>query len=153
MWTVEFEGKVYFIGGELYAVITMLDATYDSTPEIPSYSEYLWGMFDPESNEVNDVPFNNTLVKATIEVRATEGDLEERTLLRETIDIPYLWAGGSMDSDGLIYSFSYLLGPYVAYYEYSPVKVSASINLDLGASISESSVSMIPNITLEGEVI
>ena len=53
VWTVEFEGKVYFIGGELYAVITMLDAKYDCTPEIPSYSEYLWGMFEPESNQEN----------------------------------------------------------------------------------------------------
>ena len=80
------------------------------------------------------MPFNNTLVKAMIEVRATEGDLEERTLLREEIDIPYLWAGGRMDSDGLIYSFSYTLGPYVAYWEYSPVKIVASIGLDIGTT-------------------
>lgn len=147
VWTVEFEGKVYFIGGELYAVITMLDAKYDSTPEIPDYSDYLWSQFDPEENQYVDVPYNNTLVKAMIEVRVTEGDLEERTLLKEEIDIPYLWAGGDMDSDGLIYSFSYQLGPYVAYYEYSPVKIEASIGLDIGTTISETSYLTIPDMS------
>lgn len=145
-WYVTFEGNVYFTGGEVYAVITELSTVYDLTPELPSYQEYFFSMFDSSTNRAIEVPYNNTFVEAEIMVRATETGLAERTLLKESISIPYLWAGGDMDSSGLIYSFSYELGPYIAYWEYSPIKVVASIGLDIGAMISETSYLSVPEI-------
>lgn len=148
-WYVTFEGDVYFAGGEVYAVITEMEAYYDATPDLPDYQEYFFSMFDSQTNKVLEVPYNNTFVEAEIMVTATETGLAERTLLKEKISIPYLWAGGDMDSDGLIYSFSYELGPYVAYWEYSPIKVVASVGLDIGTTTSESSYLAIEEIEKE----
>ena len=103
-------------------------------------------------NKITSIPDNNTLVEMNLLVKATETGLKERTILDEKIDIAYLWAGGSMDSDGMIYNFTFSLGPYVAYWEYSPVKVNAELELDTGFTTTKNAYVTIPNLELELEM-
>ena len=54
----------------------------------------------------------------------------DAVLLDKTTNVPYTWAGGSIGQNGLIGSYDYSLGPYVAYYEFSPLKITTKVLID-----------------------
>ena len=148
-WSVELAGGVYLSGGQVYSVISTLDADYDSTPELPSYMDYLNGMFSADSSDsAPSLGLNQTFVDVRIKVICDYTGLESKTLLDKTINVAYIWAGGYLTTDGQIASFSYVLGPYVANYEYSPMKITASIETE-GKIISESTYVSIPEMITE----
>lgn len=148
VWTVSVAGSVYLSGGEVYPVIQTMKCIYDKSPEIPTYGEYLDDMFsggDDSSLEVSD---NQTFVEVNILVTSESDGLSKRTLLDKTIKVAYLWAGGSFESDGKIAAFSYDLGPYVAYYEYSPYKITCEVSVD-GHEVKETRYLTIPALVGE----
>jgi hypothetical protein len=149
-WTVELVGGVYLSGGQVYAVISTFDADYDSTPDIPSYTDYLNDMLSVgNSGPAPTLGLNQTFVDVRIRVVCEYTGLESEVLLDDTINVAYLWAGGYLTTDGQIASFDYLLGPYVANHEYSPYKLTATVSIE-GKIISESTYVTIPEAISEG---
>lgn len=128
VWTVELSGGVYLTGGSLYAAIDNFRAQYDDSPEIPTFGQFLGDKFGGGAKQ-QSVPANDTFVKLRVTVTVKGEDGYEKTLLDKTTNVPYVWAGGTFDN-GLIGSFSYSLGPYVAYYEFSPLKITTKILID-----------------------
>jgi hypothetical protein len=123
-WSVELAGAVYLTGGTLSVSISTFRVQYDSSPEIPSFGQYLGDKFSG-SEKQGDVPVDSTFVELRVIVTVKgEGGFED-TLLDKTTNIPYTWAGGTYGENGVIGSFDYSLGPYVAYYEFSPLKITA----------------------------
>lgn len=151
VWAVDFAGTVYMSSGVIYGVIDTLKAQFDSTPEIPSYSDYFFSFFESDSNAIPDIPYNHTLVNMRLTVKCVEHNMVERTLLSEKISIAYLWAGGAIDADDSIYSFAYTLGPYVAQSDNSPLKIVAYLELDGAPKITKSYYLIIPNLTAGSE--
>ena len=129
---VQAEGKVYFTGGKVYAVIQTFKAWFDKSPSIPTYSQYLGDMFDFGKSKPASVPSNYTFVTLEVQITVSADRMASKKLLDDSQRIPYLWAGGSIGSNGEIGSFSYTLGPYVAYHEFSPYKFTCQA--DVGAS-------------------
>jgi len=149
-WDVELVGAVYLSGGQVYSVISTLDADYDSTPDIPTYSDYLNDMFSGDgSDAAPSMLLNQTFVEVRIKVICDYDGLADKTLLDKTMNVAYLWAGGYLTTDGQIASFSFLLGPYVANPDYSPMKITASVET-AGKIISESTYVTIPEKITEG---
>jgi len=125
-WSVDVAGAVYLTGGTLTASISTFRAQYDSSPDIPSFGQYLGGKFSG-SEKQGDVPVDSTFVELRVIVTVKgEGGFED-TLLDKTTNIPYTWAGGTYGENGVIGSFDYSLGPYVAYNEFSPLKITAKV--------------------------
>jgi hypothetical protein len=147
-WEVELSGGVYLSGGQVYSVISTFDADYDSTPSIPTYMDYLNGMFSSDTDSMPSLGLNQTFVDVRIRVICDYTGLADRTLLDKTINVAYIWAGGYLTTDGQIASFSYVLGPYVADHEYSPYKLTVTIETE-GKIISESTYVTIPDLTSE----
>jgi hypothetical protein len=129
VWTVEVEGSVYLTGGSIYGVIDNFRAQYDSSPVIPTFGEYLSDKFGAGTKQ-GAVPANDTFVEMRVVVTVKGEGGYEKTLLDKTTNIPYTWAGGDFGANGLIGSFSYDLGPEIAYYEFSPFKITAKILVD-----------------------
>ena len=143
VWDVSVSGAVYLSGGSVYAVIDSLKAQYDAYPEVPTYSDYLGDIFDSHANTNEAIDDNQTFVEVRILITSEGKDLAKKTLLDKTLKIAYLWAGGDYGSDGKIASYSYDLGPYIAYQEYSPYKIICEVTVD-GKSIKETKYLTIP---------
>ena len=125
-WSVDVAGAVYLTGGTLSASISTFRAQYDANPDIPSFGQYLGDKFSGGQKQ-GDIPADNTFVELRVIVTVKgEGGFED-TLLDKTTNIPYTWAGGTYGENGLIGSFGYSLGPYIAYYEFSPLKITAKV--------------------------
>ena len=137
-WDVEFNGRVFLSGGSVYAVIDELKVVYDSSPEIPSYGSYLSDRFslDGDSKPL-EVADNQTFVKVRYQLFVDGTGIDERELVDETVKIPYAWAGGDIGMDGQIGSFTFELGPYIAYHEYSPYKITGRVSIDGHESAEE----------------
>jgi hypothetical protein len=129
VWTVDVSGGVFLAGGTLSASLSNFRAQYNAYPEIPTFGEYLGDKFGGGAKQ-SAIPANDTFVKLRVIVTVKgEGDYE-KTLLDKETNVPYTWAGGQMGENGLIGSFDYSLGPYVAYYEFSPFKITTKILVD-----------------------
>ena len=125
-WSVDVAGAVYLTGGTLSVSISTFRVQYDSSPEISSFGQYLGDKFSG-SEKQGDVPVDSTFVELRVIVTVKgEGGFED-TLLDKTTNIPYTWAGGTYGENGVIGSFDYSLGPYVAYSEFSPLKITAKV--------------------------
>jgi hypothetical protein len=149
-WTVEVEGSVYLSRGVIYSTIDRFVVQYDSTPELSSYGDYLGDMFSSPPNDSMEVAPNQTLVEVHVLITSEGDGLAKRTLLDKIIDVAYVWAGGDFDSDGRIAVFSYELGPYVAYHEYSPYKIVCEVTADMDVE-RQTKYLTIPNI-MEGSI-
>ena len=126
-WSVVFSGNVLLLAGKTVPFITEFKATYDSTPEIPGFMDYLTDRFSLSGGSPGQsVADNETFVILKLSVTVS-GDDYDTTLLNEEVKLAYVWAGGIWDSTGKIGEFSYSLGPYVAYHEFSPYKITASV--------------------------
>jgi hypothetical protein len=128
-WTVEVSGGVYLTGGSIYATIDQFRAQYDSSPEIPTFGQFLGDKFG-SGDKQSAVPANETFVEMRVTVTVKGEDGFEKTLLDKTTNVPYVWAGGTYGANGEIGSFDYSLGPYIAYHEFSPYKVTSKISID-----------------------
>ena len=129
VWTVDVSGSVYLTGGSIYSTIDSFRAQYDSSPAIPTFGEFLGDKFGGGSKQ-GAIPANDTFVKMRVVVTVKGEGGYEQTLLDKTTNVPYTWAGGTMGANGEIGSFDYTLGPYVAYYEFSPFKITTKILVD-----------------------
>ena len=126
---VKAEGKVYLTGGELYAVISTFRAWYDPAPDLPSYREHLGEMFDFGGSKPASISDNYTFTTLNVIISVSADGMSTKKLIDQEIKIPYLWAGGDIGTNGEIGSFSYELGPYVAYHEFSPLKMTCQANV------------------------
>lgn len=144
---IELVGSVYLSGGEVYAVIEKFNADFNAHPDIPTYTDYLNDMFSSDASSSVSVSDNETFVEVQITITCI-GDGIERTLLDKTVKVAYVWAGGSFENDGKIAVFEYILDPYVAYYEYSPYKLTCQITVD-GNHVSESEYLTVPDLSIE----
>ena len=149
VWTVDLDGAVYLSGGQVYSVISTLDGDYDSTPEIPTYTDYLNDLFSTDGSDAAPSQLmNQTFVDVRIKVICDYSGMSDQVLLDKTLHVAYLWAGGYLTTDGQIASFSYVLGPYVANPDYSPMKITATVET-AGKIISESTYITIPEMITE----
>lgn len=143
------EGSVYLTLGIVQPIVSSFKASFDSSPEIPGYMEYLSDRFSiGGGGPAQGVSDNETFVIVHITVTVSGADGFGSTLLDEDLRIAYLWAGGLFDS-GKIGVFSYSLGPYVAYHEFSPYKVTATVQADK-AKIVTTEYLTIPDISEDG---
>ena len=149
VWIVELSGKVFLTGGVVYPVITDFKAKFDAYPVLPTYKDYIDDMFSFGSTNQVAVGDNETFVILEISVKSEGKDLADSILLKDTIRIAYAWAGGSISESGEIASFSYVLGPYVAYHEYSPYKLTAHASIIDGSSVEDTFHLAIPDLTAE----
>jgi len=130
-WSVEFGGSVFLALGVVFPLIEVFEASFDSSPEIPSYPDYLSDRFSLSGGSPGQsVADNETFTVVHITVTVSGSDGFDSTLLDEDLNIAYLWAGGFLDTAGKIGTFSYSLGPYVAYHEFSPYKVTATVQAE-----------------------
>lgn len=143
---VKAEGRVYLTGGELYAVINEFKGWFDATPDIPTYREHIGQMFDFGSSKPASVADNQTFTILNVVITQTADGMSSRNLLDKSIKIPYLWAGGDIGTNGEIGSFSYNLGPYVAYSEFSPLKITCQVNVGTTKTL-DSFYLTIPNLS------
>ena len=128
-WTVDVSGGVYLTGGSIYATIDQFRAQYDSSPEIPTFGQFLTDKFGSGETQ-QAVPENDTFVKLRVVVTVKGENGYDDVLLDKATNVPYTWAGGSIGQNGLIGAFDYSLGPYVAYYEFSPLKITTKVLVD-----------------------
>lgn len=146
VWTLEVSGGVYLQGGTITASISNFRAQYDSSPIIPTFGEYLSDKFGGGSKQ-GAIPANDTFVEMRVIITVKGEGGYERTLLDKTTNVPYTWAGGIMGANGLIGGFSYDLGPYIAYYEFSPFKITTKVLVDNSQKAIESFYLTIPTPT------
>ena len=147
-WSVDVAGAVYLTGGALSASISEFRAQYDSSPDIPTFGQFLTDKFGTGEKQ-QAVPANDTFVELRVIVTVKgEGGFEE-ALLDQTINIPYSWAGGTYDN-GQIGSFDYSLGPYVAYYEFSPLKITSKVSIDDSQKVVQTFYLSIPSLSEMG---
>jgi hypothetical protein len=128
-WAVDVSGGVYLTGGSIYATIDQFRAQYDSSPEIPTFGQFLTDKFGSGEKQ-QAIPENDTFVKLRVVVTVKGDNGYDAVLLDKTTNVPYTWAGGSIGQNGLIGSYDYSLGPYVAYYEFSPLKITTKVLVD-----------------------
>ena len=128
-WTVDVSGGVYLTGGSIYATIDQFRAQYDSSPDIPTFGQFLTDKFGSGETQ-QAVPENDTFVKLRVVVTVKGENGYDDVLLDKATNVPYTWAGGSIGQNGLIGAFDYSLGPYVAYYEFSPLKITTKVLID-----------------------
>lgn len=130
-WSVDVEGSVYLTGGTIIVAVSEFKAYYDSSPEIPSFPEYLSDRFSFSGSQPGQsVPDNHTFIEVKVKVTVSGESGYSSTLLDDSFDLAYIWAGGAMDESGKIGSFTYNLGPYVAYHEFSPYRIILSVSAD-----------------------
>ena len=130
VWTVSANGSIYLSGGQVYAVIESFKAQYDAYPELPDYGDYLNDLFGSGSDSRDGVADNQTFVEVRVLITSEGDGVSKKTLLEDKFKVAYLWAGGDLASDGKIATFDYILGPYVAYQEYSPYKLICEVSVD-----------------------
>jgi len=128
-WAVDVSGGVYLTGGSIYATIDQFRAQYDSSPEIPTFGQFLTDKFGSGEKQ-QAVPENDTFVKLRVVVTVKGDNGYEDVLLDKTTNVPYTWAGGEIGANGLIGSFDHSLGPYIAYYDFSPLKITTKVLID-----------------------
>ena len=127
---IHLEGNVRLVLGHVYATIDKFTAQYDKTPHIPSFNEYLGSYFAKSNDKPVQVNDNETFVELHITITIEGKDTSKRTLLDKTVKIPYVWAGGNIDDNGVLTTYSYDVSPQIAYYEYSPYKVESKVFID-----------------------
>jgi hypothetical protein len=152
VWTVDVSGGVFLAGGTLSASLSNFRAQYNAYPEIPTFGEYLGDKFGG-GNKQGAIPANDTFVKMRVVVSVKGEGGYEKTLLDKTTNVPYTWAGGQMGENGLIGSFAYSLGPYVAYYEFSPFKITTKILVDGAQKAVETFYLSIPEPEMQTETL
>ena len=143
VWTLEVKGGVYLTGGSIYATIDEFRAQYDDSPVVPTFGQFLGDKFGSGKKQ-SAVPANDTFVKLRVVVTVKGEDGYEKALLDKETNVPYVWAGGSYGQNGLIGSFDYSLGPYVAYYEFSPLKITTKVLIDNSQKATQSFYLTIP---------
>jgi hypothetical protein len=146
-WTVEVSGGVYLTGGSIYATIDQFRAQYDASPEIPTFGQFLGDKFGSGEKQ-QAVPENDTFIKLRVVVSVKGESGYEKILLDKTTNVPYTWAGGSIGQNGLIGSYDYSLGPYVAYYEFSPLKITTKVLIDNSQKATQTFYLTIPESEL-----
>jgi len=149
-WAVDVSGGVYLTGGSIYATIDQFRAQYDSSPEIPTFGQFLTDKFGSGEKQ-QAVPENDTFVKLRVVVTVKGENGYDAVLLDKTTNVPYTWAGGSIGQNGLIGSFDYSLGPYVAYYEFSPLKITTKVLVDNSQKAIQSFYLSIPEPELNAQ--
>ncbi len=123
-WMGEINGKVYLTGGSLFVTISTFKAHFEQAPEIPSFNEYLGNRFSSSNPKQQSIPENQTFAELRVVVTVVGENGFHKTLLDKTTRIPYFWAGGDIGTNNEIGSFSYSFGPYIAYPQFSPLKLT-----------------------------
>jgi len=123
-WMGEVQGKVYLTGGSLFVTFTTFRAHFESAPSIPSFNDYLGEKFFSSNPKQESVPENQTFAELRVVVTVVGANGFHQTLLDKTTRIPYFWAGGDIGANNEIGSFSYSFGPYIAYHQFSPLKLT-----------------------------
>ncbi len=123
-WMGEIQGKVYLTGGSLYVTITTFRAHFEQAPDIPGFNEYLGEKFSSPSSKQESIPENQTFAELRVVVSVVGENGFHKTLIDKTTRIPYFWAGGDIGTNNEIGSFSYSFGPYIAYHQFSPLKLT-----------------------------
>ena len=151
VWTVELTGTVYLTGGVVYPVISTFDADYNAYPELPSYMDYLANVFPGESTSDAPTSEDDAFVTVEIVVTAVGDGIAPRVILSDSFEIAFPWTGGAISDSGEIGTYSYTLGPHIAYYEYSPYKLTAVVTVVDEASIKDVCYLTLPDLTnMEG---
>ena len=144
-WNAELVGGVFLTGGTITVVVSTFKVSYDSTPEIPSYSQFVSAWFKGSGDTMQSLPWNQTFVTLRVLVKVQGEDLPEKILLDDEIQIAYSWAGSQFEGNQ-IGGFSYDIGPEIANHENSPVKVSYETFIDGRATVKDSKFLTIPEM-------
>jgi hypothetical protein len=150
-WMGEVQGKVYLTGGSLYVTFTTFRAHFESSPSIPSFDQYLGDKFSSPSSKQQSIPENQTFAELRVVVTVVGANGFHKTLLDKTTRIPYFWAGGDIGANNEIGSFSYSFGPYIAYHQYSPLKLTGQATVGQ-AKATQAFYLTIPDMTQTGGI-
>ena len=148
VWTADLEGKVYLVSGIVYPVITGFRADFNAYPDTPTYMEYLEDIFNDDTTGQVVMSENDTFVSLRIVVTVNCENLVEQTIMDESVRIAFPWAGGAISESGEIASFSYDLGPYVAYHERSPYELTATATIEGESSVDKTFYLTIPDLSI-----
>ena len=145
-WMGEVQGKVYLTGGSVYVTFTTFRAHFEASPDIPGFNEYLGDRFSSPNSKQESIPENQTFTELRVVVTVVGENGFHKTLLDKTTRIPYFWAGGDIGANNEIGSFSYEFGPYIAYHQFSPLKLTGQATCG-NSKATETFYLTIPDLT------